>query len=397
LQTGTKISLVAHGTLIGLTIFGVPFSRNNDAETIQISQVSLMTSAEFAAMSSQSPSPEFEQPDQMKVAVNNEQNPSLPKPDTSQIPLQQPDEQTAPSIEETPDVTGLQAQPQPNITVDSPTIAEQANDAVGTTLELPTAPISDHQNEGQRQSVQPTLSQPKPRPAPRIDTAAADKPPTDAKIAPVKQQSTTPDTNVTKQVEEAVEKAPKGAATKIVTAPEVDPNSAAPAKSSRPRGRPRDIARKSAQAKAKAEKRAKTDVAEKAREAKRAEEAAIRDALIRATQEQLNSTPTGPPLTSSERNGLVLAVQQCWNVPVGVQDAGELVVVLSVDLNKDGTLAGNPRLISPSGTPQGTVRQAFEAGRRALIRCAPYALPADKYAQWRQLEVVFNPKTMVVK
>ncbi len=397
MQTGTKISLVAHATLIGVAVFGMPFTRKNDAETIQISQVSIMTSTEFEAMGSRSPAPVFEQPDQMQVAVNSEQSPSLPTADATPTPLQQPDEQAAPAVEDTPDVSGLQEQPQPDITVESPVIAPQANDSVGTTLVVPDAPIANQQSEGQQQPKQLAMVQPKPRPAPRIDTTAAEKPPTDAKTAPEEQQATTPDTTATKPVDEAVEKAPKQAATEIVTVPEVDPNSAAPAKSSRPRGRPRDIARKAKQAKELAEKRAKADAAKKAREAKAAEANAIRDALIKATQEQLNSAPKGPPLTSSERNGLVLAVQQCWNVPVGVQDAGDLVVVLSVELARDGSLAGNPRLIDPAGTPQGTVRQAFEAGRRALIRCAPYALPADKYEQWRQLEVVFNPKTMVVK
>lgn len=397
MQTGTKISLLAHATLIGVAVFGMPFSQKNDAETIQISQVSIMTNAEFEAMSSRSPAPVFEQPDQMKVAVNNEQSPSLPQPDANSSPLQQPDKQAAPAIEETPDVSGLQEQPQPDITVESPVIAPQANESIGTTLVRPDAPISDQQRQGQQQPKQLAMVQPKPRHAPRIDTTAAEKPPTDAKTAPEKQQATTPDATATKQVDKAVEKAPKQAATEIVTVPKVDPNSAAPAKSSRPRGRPRDIARKAKQAKDKADQRAKAAAAQKARAAKVAEANAIRDALIKATQEQLNSAPKGPPLTSSERNGLVLAVRECWNVPIGVQDAGNLVVVLSVELARDGSLAGNPRLIDPAGTPQGTIRQAFEAGRRALIRCAPYALPAEKYEQWRQLEVVFNPKTMVVK
>ena len=42
-----------------------------------------------------------------------------------------------------------------------------------------------------------------------------------------------------------------------------------------------------------------------------------------------------------------------------------------------------------------TFQQAFEAGRRALIRCSPYDLPRDKFAQWRNIEVVFNPEGMV--
>ena len=54
------------------------------------------------------------------------------------------------------------------------------------------------------------------------------------------------------------------------------------------------------------------------------------------------------------------------------------------------------RLIEPSPAPDGRFQQAYEAGRRALIRCSPYAdLPRDKFGQWRNIEVVFNPEGMV--
>jgi hypothetical protein len=54
------------------------------------------------------------------------------------------------------------------------------------------------------------------------------------------------------------------------------------------------------------------------------------------------------------------------------------------------------RLLAPVPAPDARYQRAFEAGRRALLRCAPYAeLPADKYAQWRRLEIVFNPEGMV--
>ena len=36
------------------------------------------------------------------------------------------------------------------------------------------------------------------------------------------------------------------------------------------------------------------------------------------------SLPVGPPMTGSEKDGLRLAVQRCWNVPAGLRDAQEL-------------------------------------------------------------------------
>jgi hypothetical protein len=53
-------------------------------------------------------------------------------------------------------------------------------------------------------------------------------------------------------------------------------------------------------------------------------------------------------------------------------------------------------MLEPAPAPDARFQQAYEAGRRALLRCAPYThLPRDKFAQWRNIEVVFNPEGMV--
>jgi hypothetical protein len=53
-------------------------------------------------------------------------------------------------------------------------------------------------------------------------------------------------------------------------------------------------------------------------------------------------------------------------------------------------------MIEPSSAPDARYEAAYRAARSALIRCGPYAdLPRDKFAQWQNLEVVFNPEGMV--
>ena len=115
------------------------------------------------------------------------------------------------------------------------------------------------------------------------------------------------------------------------------------------------------------------------------------------TASSATSLPVGPPLTGSEKDGLRLAVQRCWNVPAGLRDAQELKVTLAAELAANGeVINASIRLIEPAQAPDGRFQQAYEAGRRALIRCSPYGdLPRDKYAQWRNIEVVFNPEGMV--
>ena len=57
------------------------------------------------------------------------------------------------------------------------------------------------------------------------------------------------------------------------------------------------------------------------------------------------------------------------------------------------------RLLSSSGGSDAAARQAFEAARRAVIRCGArgFDLPADKYSHWQDVEMTFNPEKMRIK
>jgi len=57
---------------------------------------------------------------------------------------------------------------------------------------------------------------------------------------------------------------------------------------------------------------------------------------------------------------------------------------------------GTIRMLSSSGGSAQAANQAFEAARRAIIRCGArgYNLPVEKFAQWRDIEMTFNPERM---
>jgi hypothetical protein len=339
LQTGTKISGALHVGALGLAIFGGALFRADTTEAIQVANVSVITSEDFAALQSSAPDPS-------------------------------PEIATAPEIME----------PEP---------AEPVEEAVPEIVQ-PAEPVeATPEPEEQLAMVAPERT-----PAPRIDTQSAPKPDPSAQEAETTVKEAVPDEAATETAEPLKEQAPKEAATEIVT--EADkPSEFAPTTSDVPRSRPRDMKERVA------ELTASEPVEEPAAEEpvdNTADE--IAKALAEAQAEVANNKPAvpqGPPLTGGERDGLVLAVQKCWNVPVGLQNADDLAVVIAVELTPDGKLASSPKLIDPAGAPSGTTKQAFEAGRRALIRCAPYDLPSEKYEQWRQIEVVFNPEKMVVK
>ena len=120
--------------------------------------------------------------------------------------------------------------------------------------------------------------------------------------------------------------------------------------------------------------------------------------VARAVDEQQQSMGTRTSgLNEDERNGLRRAIQECWNVGTLSEDAQMVVVTVAFELSQSGKpLKQTIRMISATGGDAASENKAYEAGRRAILRCLSegHELPADKYESWRSVEVVFNPKEM---
>ena len=134
------------------------------------------------------------------------------------------------------------------------------------------------------------------------------------------------------------------------------------------------------------------------------QEQSINAALKTALENNANSgiaqkAPSGPPLTASEKDGLRLTVQKCWVVDVGSQ-AANVIVTVSISMNSDGTVIANSlRLKNSQGGSEGAVEAAFQAARRAILRCQKksYDLPEEKYDHWREIEFTFDPRKMRIR
>ncbi|MEO1291878.1 MAG: hypothetical protein AAFV62_03455, partial [Pseudomonadota bacterium] len=102
--------------------------------------------------------------------------------------------------------------------------------------------------------------------------------------------------------------------------------------------------------------------------------------------------PLGPPLTGAEKDGIRLALKRCWSRPdVGGTDPNLLLVVMDFDLSPDGWLTGEPVAITPRGAISTRQEAAIRQARAALVQCSPFALPPEKYDQWKELRVRFDP------
>ena len=98
-------------------------------------------------------------------------------------------------------------------------------------------------------------------------------------------------------------------------------------------------------------------------------------------------------LSRSEMDALRSAIEQCWNVPIGLSDAEDMRVTITMNLAKDGSVEGKVKVKASGG--ESRARRAFsESARRAVLKCAPYNLPNEKYDTWSQVVVNFDPSQM---
>ena len=103
-------------------------------------------------------------------------------------------------------------------------------------------------------------------------------------------------------------------------------------------------------------------------------------------------TTGGAKLSASEMDALRQQIQACWNPPFGVDEAMDLKVQVQIRLTPSGEVEGAPQITSSGGS--GVQRAAAEAARRAVLSCAPYNLPADKYDTWQNVKVNFDPQDL---
>jgi len=103
------------------------------------------------------------------------------------------------------------------------------------------------------------------------------------------------------------------------------------------------------------------------------------------------------PLTLRERADLRHAMQRCWHRPETLAGHGGMVVVLRIELDRQGKLAAPIAVSSVGAVSADQVQLAFEAARRAFLRCqgGGYDLPGEKYEHWKRLDIGVNPEGVV--
>ena len=84
-------------------------------------------------------------------------------------------------------------------------------------------------------------------------------------------------------------------------------------------------------------------------------------------------------------------LRTCSKLPATLTATDDVRVKLRVLMTQDGRLAGDPVLIEASASMKGPL--LMQGAISALQACQPYAmLPADRYGEWKVLDLSFTPQ-----
>lgn len=370
MHIGHYISGAGHLLLILWLLFGGWFEPA--PEPFEVTEVAVLSETEFAALIARSQPPESTSDIAAPPAPEPVDDPAPQPPAGEPAPQQTPEPEAVATPEPDPAPEAPQAPPAAEVTDTAPVLEPPSDEAV----QLPDpAPRPE----------------PRPAPAPRVAPEPVAPPEPDTAVAETAQEAVVAEESPEPAPSEPEQQAtaPEAASTEIVT--EADEQAAsAPTASIRPRVRPaRPTPPEPQQAAAPAPEAEADDTADAVADA-------VAQALAGGTTAPQPNLPVGPPMTSAEREALRVAVQRCWVVDVGSQSAN-VTVTVAMQMGRDGKVAGEIELIGSEGGPESAVDAAFRNARSAILRCQlpdGYALPDEKYDQWREIEMTFNPDGM---
>ncbi len=393
MRTGTLISGAAHAALIAAVVLGVPWLSPGSDESFAAVSVDFISEAEFEAALSGSGGSRG----QLVLPPERAVEPELPVTEAEPPAPETIEPPVSPAQEIGSLATGL--------TANAP-------------LRMPTGELSPVSQVRIAPEPPGAVEAPRPRPVERIAAITAPKPPDDARNADAVLPEIAPQPDVRSEQPQRPVEAPAEAAPE----PQTEPSPVAlQALTASVRPKPRRVSEPAADPEPAAEPDqvrvdalAELPVTEAAEPAEVTEGNDAVEQTLQSTIESLVASATpetepvpapqtgtgvsdGLPLSASDRDAFRLKVQSCWNFPAELRNAAELRVIIGAELDEMGNiLSGSVRIVEPDPIPDERFRTAYEAGRRALLRCSPYTtLPKDRFATWRRIEAVFDPKGMV--
>ena len=368
MKTGLVISGAAHAGALVLALFSFSAPRPLDAvpmtavpvELVSVESVTKVMQGERDAKPADKPAPKKAAVDTPKPAPGK---PS-PKPPVEKAAAPKP----APAPEPPP-APEPQSKPEP-----------KPVETAALPKPVTTTPV--------RPKPTPPQAKPEPKPEPK---------PTDVKPA----VADTPDVPAIEPTPEPEKSEPKETLPTNVATPKSRPRPPRPAKPVQKAKPEPEVRTAKADAKPRKVEKASTTKAEDASALEQAK--ALLDkrkatgGAKKSTQTASLGTAKGTALkmSASELDALRAQIRGCWNVQGGGADADSLRATVSFKLDRAGNIVSDP-VAGGEGGDSARARRAFaRSALRAVKRCAPYKLPAEKYETWADVTVNFSLADML--
>lgn len=118
------------------------------------------------------------------------------------------------------------------------------------------------------------------------------------------------------------------------------------------------------------------------------------------TQSETPPIPTSSSsdnLSISAKDAMRRKVISCWNIDPGTRDAEDMLIVIRLWLNPDGSVQNVKIEDDGSWGGNAVYRAASESAQRAVLRCAPYydVLGKEPYEDWSFMTLRFSPKDLL--
>ena len=379
MDIGVKISGTAHAILISIAIFGAPIFSSDEENPIQISEVSLISLEEFELLTKENmpvfqsePEPEVQEPELEPEVQEPEPEPEVQEPEP------EPEVQSQTEVQE----------PEPEPEVQEPEPEPEVQEIINESDSDLIAPIADEDNLGE---LTPEFNEnAAPKAAEIISDVSNEAPEEPADIGALEDTSfeKVNGADEEKLEIELNENTPaEESTTQIVTEAEEQKSDLVPSRTSKPKSRPKNL---------KTTKEIAIKPKLKPKEVVEAEKDTTAESILESLKEKKEPEPflnLTPAQKESVGNIIRNKMRLCWNPPVGVENGLTNVMILGLKFDIDGKLVESPVNLTPN-SGVGSL-QAFEAARRAVIRCSPYnELDPEIYDGWKELNLKFNPKNM---
>lgn len=377
MQTGTIFSGIGHAGLILWVLVGDWLFPASPPEEIIATQVSLITSEEFAALQAATPTP------------SDEPAPTRPAPRPEPVVEPEPEPEPAPEPEPIPESEPV---PEPEPPAPPPSDAVQAE--VEQALDSTSTEINPTPEAAEIVAPSPV----------EVETE------TETSDNPTPAVSDQPSETVVEQETQTEETVPEDTGDVLATEANREQTEATGMTTSiRPRTRP-DVLPEPELATAEPEEEAPvsqvlnvqpvddaaTDDAIAALLEEVAEPVAEETAAETQAETGGQDLPQGPPLTGGEMGDISSSIARKWNLGAASTDTMSTMIVVRVSFAADGKPT-NFELLEAEGPTQTGIDKLYESARRAVNRA--YAdgglpLPANKYETWRVLDLVFDANGM---